>query len=107
MERSIFDIQADFCKAMGNATRLQILHTLRERPMIVNEIVVQTGFSQSMISRQLSILRAVGVVECQRHGTEMLYQLSDDQIGEVCDLVRKVLLEQMKKRSNVLYPDQS
>jgi DNA-binding transcriptional ArsR family regulator len=103
MERSIYDIQADFCKAMGNATRLQILHVLRERPMIVNEIVAQTGFSQTMVSRQLAILRSVGVVEYQRRGTEMLYQLSDSQIGEVCDLVRKVLLEQMKKRSNVLH----
>jgi DNA-binding transcriptional ArsR family regulator len=106
MERSIFDIQADFCKAMGNATRLQILHVLRERPMIVGEIVAQTGFSQSMVSRQLSVLRSVGVVDCQRHGTEMLYQLSDSKIGDVCDLVRQVLSEQMKKRSNALFSDE-
>ncbi len=102
MERSIFDIQAEFCKAMANASRLQIMHVLRERPMIVNEIVAQTGFSQTTVSRQLAILRSVGVVECQRRGTEMLYHLTDEQIGEVCDLVRKVLAEQIKKRSNVL-----
>ena len=102
MERSIYDIQAEFCKAMANTSRLQIMHVLRERPMIVNEIVAQTGFSQTTVSRQLAILRSVGVVECQRRGTEMLYHLTDEQIGEVCDLVRKVLAEQMKKRSNVL-----
>jgi ArsR family transcriptional regulator len=102
MERSIFDIQADFCKAMANASRLQIMHILREHPMIVSEIVAQTGFSQTTVSRQLAILRSVGVVECQRRGTEMLYQLTDEQIGEVCDLVRKVLAEQMRKRSDVL-----
>jgi ArsR family transcriptional regulator len=106
MERSIFDIQADFCKAMGNATRLRIMHVLRERPMIVSEVVAQTGFSQTMVSRQLSILRSVGVVNCQRHGTEMLYQLSDSQIGEVCDLVRKVLSEQMKKHSSMFAEDE-
>jgi DNA-binding transcriptional ArsR family regulator len=106
MERSIFDIQADFCKAMGNATRLQILHVLREHPMIVNEIVAQTGFSQTMVSRQLSVLRSVGVVDCQRRGTEMLYQLSDSKIGDVCDLVRQVLSEQLKRRSNALFPDE-
>lgn len=106
MERSIFDIQADFCKAMANANRLQIMHVLRERPMIVNEIVVQTGLSQTTVSRQLSILRSVGAVECQRNGTEMLYQLTDSQIGEVCDLVRKVLAEQMRKRSNVLFTNE-
>ena len=103
MERSIFDIQADFCKAMANATRLQIMHTLRERPMIVGEIMQKTGFNQSMVSRQLATLRAVGVVDCQRQGTEMLYQLSDEKIGDVCDLVRKVLLEQMQKRSDALF----
>jgi len=102
MERSIFDIQAEFCKAMSNPARLQITHVLREGPLIVNEIVAQTGFSQTHVSRQLSILRAVGVVECQRRGTEMLYQLTDPQIGEFCDLVRKLLCQQMKRRSNVL-----
>ncbi len=102
MERTTFDIQADFCKAMAHPARLQILHVLRQHPMIVNEIVIETGFSQTMVSRQLSILRSVGVVECQRRGIEMLYQLSDNQIGEVCDLVRKVLTEQMRKRSNAL-----
>ena len=103
MERSIFDIQANFCKAMSNATRLQILHVLRERPMIVGDVMQRTGFSQSMVSRQLAALRNVGLVDCQRQGAEMLYRLSDEKIGDVCDLVRKVLLKQMQKQSDVLF----
>jgi DNA-binding transcriptional ArsR family regulator len=102
MERSIFDIQADFCKAMGNATRLQIMHILREHPMTVSEIVARTGFGQPTVSRQLAVLRSVGVVLCERRANEMLYQLADDNIGEVCDLVRKVLADQMQKQSNTL-----
>lgn len=100
-ERSIFDVQAEFCKAMGNPSRLILLHTLREKPMVVNEIAEATGMAQTMVSRQLAVLRGVGVVECARHGTEMEYRLSDPQIGEVCDLVRKVLMEQNTKRSMV------
>jgi len=96
---SIFDIQAEFCKAMGNATRLQIIHVLRERPMKVGEIAEVTGFGQSLVSRQLSTLRNVGVVECQRNGNEMIYQLADENIGEVCDLVRKVLTAHTQKQS--------
>jgi len=84
---------------MGNATRLQILHVLREHPMHVTEIAQATGFRQSLVSRQLGILRNVGVVQCQRQGNEMLYQLSDTAIGEVCDLVRKVLSAQMHRQS--------
>jgi ArsR family transcriptional regulator, virulence genes transcriptional regulator len=102
MNRSIFEIQADFCKAMGNATRLEILHILRKGPMMVNEIVHETGLSQSVVSRQLGVLRNVGVLKCHRHGNEMIYQLTDERIGEVCDLVRKVLATQVQKQSGIL-----
>ena len=30
MNQSMFEIQAEFCKAMGNTVRLQLLHVLRE-----------------------------------------------------------------------------
>ena len=102
MGRSIFDIQAEFCRAMGNATRLQILHILRERPMSVSEIMETLQLNQSMVSRQLSVLRSVGVVTGEREGNVMRYQLTDETIGDVCDLVRKVLADQVQKRSNTL-----
>ena len=102
MERSIFDIQADFCRAMGNATRLQILHVLRERPMTVSEIMAELELNQSMISRQLSVLRSVNVVVGERRGNEMIYHLTNEKIGEVCDLVRTVLMEEMHKQTDIL-----
>lgn len=102
MNRSIFEIQADFCKAMGNAIRLQILHVLRERPMSVGEIAQAANLSQSLVSRQLGTLRNVGVVKHQRQGTEMIYQLTDESIGEVCDLVRKVLSTQIHRQSEAI-----
>ena len=102
MERSIFDIQAEFCRAMGNATRLQILHILRERPMAVSEIMEELGLSQSMVSRQLSVLRTVDVVVGDRRGNEMVYHLTNEKISEVCDLVRTVLMEEIHKKSDVL-----
>jgi DNA-binding transcriptional ArsR family regulator len=102
MERSIFDIQAEFCRAMGNATRLQIVHILRERPMSVSEIMETLELGQSMASRQLSVLRSVGVVFGEREGNVMRYYLTDETIGEVCDLVRRVLTDQVQKKSSVL-----
>ncbi|MGB7874850.1 MAG: metalloregulator ArsR/SmtB family transcription factor [Anaerolineales bacterium] len=102
MKRSIFDIQAEFCRAMGNATRLQILHILRERPMTVSEIMEMLELNQSMVSRQLSVLRSVGVVTGERDGNGVRYHLTDETIGEVCDLVRKVLIDQVHKNSNDL-----
>ena len=102
MDRSIFDIQAEFCRAMGHTIRLQTLHILREHPMTVNEIVAELDLSQSMVSRQLAVLRSVGVVVSERRGSEMLYDLANAKIGEVCDLVRTVLVEEMNKKTDVL-----
>lgn len=99
--RSIFEIQAEFCKAMGNPARLQIIHILRGQPLSVGEIAQITGFGQSLVSRQLSTLRNVGVVECQRRGNEMIYKLADEDIGEVCDLVQKVLTAHTQKQAEV------
>jgi len=99
MNDSIYEIQADFCKAMGNATRLQIIHVLQEHPMNVGEIAQSTGTGQSVVSRQLGALRNTGVVKSQRQGNEIIYQLTDENIVEVCDLVRKVLVTQIQKKS--------
>jgi DNA-binding transcriptional ArsR family regulator len=102
MSLTLFEIQADFCKAMGNATRLQILHVLRVRPMNVSDIAQITELSQSQVSRQLSVLRNVGVVQCHRQANEMIYEFTDENIGEVCDLVRKVLSKQMHRQTEAL-----
>jgi DNA-binding transcriptional ArsR family regulator len=99
MNQSMFEIQADFCKAMGNAVRLQLLHVLRERPLTVGEICQVTNLPQCTVSRQLRILRGVGVVVSQRLGNAKVYQITDKKIAEVCDLVRSILIEQIQKRS--------
>jgi DNA-binding transcriptional ArsR family regulator len=99
MNSSIFEIQADFCKAMGNTARLQMLHVLRERPLTVSEICQATNLPQGTVSRHLSVLRKVGVVDFRRLGNAKVYQITDDKIADVCDLVRSILVEQIHKRS--------
>jgi DNA-binding transcriptional ArsR family regulator len=95
----MFEIQAEFCKAMGSTIRLQLLHVLRDHPLSVSEICQKTGLSQGTVSRQLTVLRSVGVVVSRRHGSTKVYEITDHKIAEVCDLVRIILVEQIHKRS--------
>ena len=99
MNQSMFKIQAEFCKAMGNAERLKLVHVLREHPLTVSEISQKTNLQQGTVSRQLSILHSVGVVISRRLGNARVYQITDDKIGEVCDLVRNILMEQIHKQA--------
>lgn len=100
-QTSIFDIQADFFKALAHPARLQILNLLRERPMLVSEIVELTGFSQTLVSRHLAVLRSINVVDSHRQGSEVIYQIVDEGITEIYDLVNKLLIKQIQKSSNL------
>lgn len=86
---------------MGNAFRLRLLHILREHPKTVSEICQETGLPQSNVSRQLACLRNVGVVIAKRNEIGMYYQITDEKIVEVCDLVQKVLVEQIQKKVSI------
>lgn len=67
-QRSIFEIQADLCRCMSSAIRIEIVHVLRDGPQRVSKIALITGYPQASISRHLGVLRNGGVVIAHRHG---------------------------------------
>ena len=97
MKETAFDFQAEFCKVIGHPVRLQILQILRKNAMNISEMIQQTGLSRSMLSRQLHVLRAAGVVNRQQ-GLGMRYQLTDQRTAEVCDLVNGIISENSKRQ---------
>lgn len=105
MNHSIFDVEADFYKAMGNSSRLRILHALRGQPMRVAAIAKATSLNQSVVSHQLGILRNIGIVHARRQGNETIYQLKDENIGKLCDLVRKMLSDQAQRQVRAIEED--
>ena len=101
-QRSIFEIQADLCKCMSSAVRIEIVHVLRDGPQRVSEIARNTGHPQGTISRHLRVLRNGGVVIAHRHGQDVIYQIANPKIVEICDLMREVLVAESSRRSNLV-----
>jgi ArsR family transcriptional regulator len=99
--RTIFEMQAEMCKTMGNAARLQIVHVLRDGPMRVSDIVEATELAQAKVSQHLAVLRAYGVVATNREGKDVIYRIANPKLTRVCDLMREVLAEQASERSEV------
>jgi DNA-binding transcriptional ArsR family regulator len=99
---SIFELQAELCRAMGHAIRLEIVHLLSEGPKHVSELAQAMGRPQAMISQHLARLRNAGVVIGQRQGPEVYYQIVNPKIVSVCELMRQVLAEQALHRSEVM-----
>jgi DNA-binding transcriptional ArsR family regulator len=98
---TLFEMEAEICHAMGNSSRLKIVHILQDGPQRVGDLARVMGFSQAALSRHLAVLRRAGVVTGQRRGQEVLYHLADPKIASVCGLMREVLSEQMVRRSEM------
>jgi ArsR family transcriptional regulator len=98
-DSTVYELQADFCRAMSHAGRQMIIHVLFDGQKNVNEITNLTGISQSAVSRHLSVLRRNGIVLSERHGQEIFYHLANPKIVEVCNLMRTVLIDQISERS--------
>lgn len=101
-QRSIFEIQADLCRCMSSALRIEIVHVLKDGPLRVSEIARITGHPQGTISRHLGVLRNGGIVIAHRHMQDVIYQIANPKIITICDLMQEVLIEEASRRSRLV-----
>jgi len=93
----IDELQASLLRSLASVHRLRILHLLGERPCEVNEVARELGMGQAATSQHLGAMRAAGLVEANRDGRSVSYQLSDPQILAACDLMRIVLVRRLSR----------
>lgn len=100
------DLLAPIFKALGEATRLDMLGLLiLEGELCVCEIMGALGITQSKASRHLRYLYHAGLVESRRAGAWVHYRLPDEPSPEhraVLRLLREILtptlLEPLRQR---------
>lgn len=71
------------CKALGDEQRLRILRLLRGDELYAQEIVERTGLHQSVVSRHLSFMRAVGLVNARRQNNMKFFSLNQEMGAEL------------------------
>lgn len=94
-DRTVFDLHAQICQALGNAKRLEILHTLRHGERSVGELAKALGIRKTNVSQHLMVLRAKGIVAARREGQTVFYHVTSPKVTQACDLMRQVLLERL------------
>jgi ArsR family transcriptional regulator len=98
IDMAIYNMQAGISKTLANPIRLAILHTLRDGEKSVNELTDILGISQSNLSQHLAIMRQVGILTTRKQGTSIYYSVTNPKINQACDMVREVLLDQLKQK---------
>jgi ArsR family transcriptional regulator, lead/cadmium/zinc/bismuth-responsive transcriptional repressor len=72
---------AEIFKAMGDGTRLKILHALSKEELCVCDLVEVLGITQSAVSHQLRILRNLRLVKFRKAGKMACYSLDDGHVA--------------------------
>ncbi|MGZ8582549.1 MAG: ArsR/SmtB family transcription factor [Actinomycetota bacterium] len=78
----------DAFNAVAEPRRRQILDLLvgGERP--VNDLVVQLGVAQPLVSKHLRVLREVGLVDVRDEGRQRIYRLNGHPLKPIHDWVK-------------------
>jgi ArsR family transcriptional regulator, lead/cadmium/zinc/bismuth-responsive transcriptional repressor len=71
---------AETFRALGDATRVRILHALAHAEVCVCDLAATMNVTESAVSHQLRFLRSLRLVKSRRDGRHIYYTLADQHI---------------------------
>jgi ArsR family transcriptional regulator len=74
----------EFCKALADDTRQQILVLLMDGERCVSDIVDAFDMSQPTISHHLGVLKQQKLVTSRKEGKLVFYDINHDNVVECC-----------------------
>jgi ArsR family transcriptional regulator len=101
LDMTIYELQAEISKTLAHPVRVAIIHYLKDGEKTVNEIAEYVGISQSNVSQHLAFMRQRQIVKTRKTGTNIYYRVYSPKISQACDMIREVLLEQLKGKQKL------
>lgn len=77
---------ADLFKALGDQTRIRIIHALLQSELCVHDLTEVLEMGQSAVSHQLRLLRNMRIVKRRKEGKTVYYSLDDDHVEQLIKL---------------------
>ena len=102
MDTRAYRLQAKTAKALAHPTRIAILEMLRRGERCVCEMESELGASQANISQHLAALRDANLVVGRREGMRIQYQVNDERVFQVLDLLAAIRHDQLNQARQTL-----
>jgi DNA-binding transcriptional ArsR family regulator len=78
----------DFCRALGDETRQELLKLLqKEGEQCVGCLVERFGLTQPTISHHLLLLKRAGLVKSRKAGKQVYYAIDQANVVECCGML--------------------
>lgn len=99
----LLNLKSELFKALGHPIRIKIIELLKEGELCVCIINEKLEQSQPNISQHLSKLKKADLVKSRKEGLQVYYSLKDDEIIEILELSKKIILKQINQtRQDIL-----
>ncbi len=98
----LVELIAERFRVLGEPMRIRLLDTLREGPATVQELQRATGASQQNVSKHLGMLLRGGLVSRSKHGNFSRYEIADESVFALCELVCGGLRRQLDELDALL-----
>jgi len=102
LNRRLYEMHAEICKALTNPKRIEILNLLREGEGSVNELAALAELPQTNVSQHLSFLRQKRMVVGRREGSNVYYAVANPKIFKAMETMKEVLLEQLREEQKLV-----
>lgn len=101
----LFERHAAVCQVFSHRLRLELLDALRDGERTVGELAEHVGAGTSNVSQHLSLMRERGALLSRRDGSHVYYRVADPRILAAFDLMRELLLDQIRTQGALANAD--
>ena len=102
MSTPLYQVKAEFFKALAHPARIRVLELLSEREYSVSEMLPEVGLEAAHLSQQLSVLRKMNLVVTRKEGSTVFYSLVSPQVAELLAVARRILTEVLTTQVGLL-----
>jgi DNA-binding transcriptional ArsR family regulator len=75
---------------------------LNDKELTLGELQNETGVLKSNLSQYLSLMVSNGILEQRKEGLNVYFKLSTDRIATACRIMREVLIDNLRKQSELI-----
>jgi len=93
---------AERFRVLADPVRLGILDQLRRGELSVGELVTAVGSTQANVSKHLQMLYKAGLVQRRKQGLQVIYEVADPSIFDLCEIVCGSLDAQFERELRII-----
>lgn len=94
------DVIAILSKSLGDENRLRILRCVTDGKKSVSQIVEELSLSQPLVSHHLKELKRTLLVNVERRGPFIYYEIADKKITDILNSFNELAADLLSKRNS-------